>query len=59
MQTKGKSKRDEILIIKLKGSLRGASPLSRKIFPLPLGKGKGIKGIGLYKLRTSSNVGRN
>jgi len=31
----------------LKGSLRGVKPLLRKYFPLPLAKGKGIKGIGL------------
>jgi len=31
----------------LKGSLRGALPLLRENLPLPLGKGKGIKGIGL------------
>ena len=31
---------------RLKESLRGAKPLSRKNLPLPLGKGKGIKGIG-------------
>jgi len=30
----------------LKGSLRGAKPLFRKNLPLPLIKGKGIKGIG-------------
>jgi hypothetical protein len=28
-------------------SLRGASPLFRKNLPLPLVKGKGIKGMGL------------
>jgi len=33
--------------IKLMGSLRGAKPLFYKLFPLPLIKGKGIKGIGL------------
>ena len=31
------------------GSLRGASPLYRNYLPLPLVKGKGIKGIGLLK----------
>ena len=31
------------------GSLRGASPLSKKLLPLPLVKGKGIKGIGLQE----------
>jgi len=29
------------------GILRGAKPLSKKLLPLPLVKGKGIKGIGL------------
>jgi hypothetical protein len=33
----------------LKGSLRGASPLFTENLPLPLIKGKGIKGIGLIK----------
>jgi len=32
-----------------KGSLRGAKPLYRNYLPLPLNKGKGIKGIGLLK----------
>jgi len=31
----------------MKGSLRGAKPLFIKNLPLPLDKGKGIKGIGL------------
>ena len=30
-----------------KGSQRGAKPLLRKTLPLPLVKGKGIKGMGL------------
>jgi len=32
-----------------KGSLRGAKLLYRNYLPLPLVKGKGIKGIGLLK----------
>jgi hypothetical protein len=31
------------------GSLRGAKPLSISFLPLPLVKGKGIKGMGLIK----------
>jgi len=31
----------------MRGSLRGAKPLFRKNIPLPLDKGKGIKGMGL------------
>jgi len=34
----------------LEGSLRGAKPLLKKNLPLPLIKGKGIKGIGFIKL---------
>ena len=30
----------------LVGKLEGVKPLLKKIFPLPLDKGKGIKGIG-------------
>ena len=33
--------------IGLTGCLRGAKPLSISCLPLPLDKGKGIKGIGL------------
>jgi len=31
-------------------SLRGAKPLSKKTLPLPLVKGKGIKGMGLINI---------
>jgi uncharacterized protein with PIN domain len=43
------------------GSERGAKPLFRKNLPLPLNKGKGIKGIGLInnlKFIIDCNVGR-
>jgi hypothetical protein len=43
---RGKYKRGVEEVI-LKGSLRGATPLFRENLPLPLIKGKGIKGIGL------------
>jgi hypothetical protein len=34
-------------------------PLLRKYLPLPLVKGKGIKGIGLYKYKNGSLRGRS
>ena len=40
------------------GKLEGASPLQEQILPLPLGKGKGIKGIGLIKFIVDNNVGK-
>jgi len=42
----GELKRGEASNIFVIGSLRGAKPLFRKNLPLPLDKGKGIKGIG-------------
>ena len=39
--------KEELKRVILQGSLRGAQPLFRENLPLPLDKGKGIKGIGL------------
>jgi len=58
MGSEGELKRGEASLIKLlppfelvrKGSLRGAKPLYRNYIPLPLNKGKGIKGIGLINI---------
>jgi hypothetical protein len=37
--------------------LKGAKPLSVNHLPLPLDKGKGIKGIGFIRSRVNKNKG--